>query len=321
MSRHRAVRNLDLAEELADDFDHDADFLGTLQLLTLDNISPEDQDALEHALLAVIDTLGEPEECGISERRMKEALWETYFDAPAAVDMLMEAKEQEEAQARKRAGTYLTLRHAAGRAASRPLTEDGFTDVGTSAKAPRLHHVCRTAPGPPPVADIPPTPRDSSPAPAVGSVASPVSSPHTASPASSAPKKLSKLQQKLQANREKMGTASGAGTGKGIARLLSPKPRKATTPRAASPAVATEPVTVAPSGAQLSTLFPRSHSLQPFSNFGRMLGGLACGQAAGAHISLPTKTDAEMEQLQAVFSQLSPDDVVQQARQGTRLAR
>ena len=42
-----------------------------------DDISPEDQDALEQALLAVIDTLGEPEECGISERRMKEALWET----------------------------------------------------------------------------------------------------------------------------------------------------------------------------------------------------------------------------------------------------
>ena len=74
-----------------------------------DDISPEDQDALEQALLAVIDTLGEPEECGISERRMKEALWETYFDAPAAVAMLMEAQEQEEAQARKRAGTYLYM--------------------------------------------------------------------------------------------------------------------------------------------------------------------------------------------------------------------
>lgn len=34
MSRHRAVRNLDLTEELADDYDHDADFLGMFRVLT-----------------------------------------------------------------------------------------------------------------------------------------------------------------------------------------------------------------------------------------------------------------------------------------------
>ncbi|SHO79380.1 Hypothetical protein MSYG_3729 [Malassezia sympodialis ATCC 42132] len=299
MSRHRAVRNLDLTEELADDYDHDADFL--------DDISPEDQDALEQALLAVIDTLGEPEECGISERRMKEALWETYFDAPAAVDMLMEAKEQEEAQARKRA--------------------DGFTNVGTSAKAPRLQHIPprRATAHRPPVSDTRASaPRDSplaSPVKAAG--ASPVSSPRTASPASgSASKKLSKLQQKLQANREKLGAAaSGTSASKGIARLLSPRPSTQTPPRVSSPMPTAEPVTVAPSGTQLSTLFPRTHPQQPLSSFGRALSSVACGHAASTHISLSSRTDAEIEQLQAVFSQLSPDDVVQQARQGTRLAR
>lgn len=118
MSRHRAVRNLNLDEELAEDYDHDVDFLGMPCRLTTDELSPEDQDALEQALLTVIDTLGEPEVCGISERRMKEALWDTYFDAPAAVNLLLEAKEQEEAQARKRAGTYSIMSGASGRAAS-----------------------------------------------------------------------------------------------------------------------------------------------------------------------------------------------------------
>lgn len=72
----------------------------------IDEISPEDADALEQALYQVIDTIGEPEQCGIAERTMKEALWETYFDVPAAVDLLLQQKEHEDAQARKQAGTY-----------------------------------------------------------------------------------------------------------------------------------------------------------------------------------------------------------------------
>lgn len=62
---------------------------------------------MDEALQKVIQTLGNPEECGVKERRMKEVLWDSHFDAPVAINTLIEEKQREEAHARKRAGTYL----------------------------------------------------------------------------------------------------------------------------------------------------------------------------------------------------------------------
>lgn len=98
MSRHRAVRNLNLDEELNEDYGHEYD--------AIDYLSPEDQEAMDVALATVQSTLGEPDECGVTERRMREVLWDTYFDASSAVTQLLEEKQRNEAQARKRAGTY-----------------------------------------------------------------------------------------------------------------------------------------------------------------------------------------------------------------------
>ena len=61
---------------------------------------------MDVALATVQSTLGEPDECGVTERRMREVLWDTYFDASSAVTQLLEEKQRNEAQARKRAGTY-----------------------------------------------------------------------------------------------------------------------------------------------------------------------------------------------------------------------
>jgi len=77
MSRHRAVRNLNLDEELNEDYGHEYD--------AIDDLSPEDQEAMDVALATVQSTLGEPDECGVTERRMREVLWDTYFDASSAV--------------------------------------------------------------------------------------------------------------------------------------------------------------------------------------------------------------------------------------------
>lgn len=142
---------------------------------------------------------------------------------------------------------------------------------------------------------------------------------HANSPlASTAPKKLSKLQQKMQANREKKGASASRTSSANLARLLSPKVASpSATPAPVPPA---EPVSVAPSGTQLSTLFPHTRPQGPFSPFGQILRDDG-RPSTSPQIGLPTRTDAEMEQLRAAFSQLSPDDVIQQARQGTRLAR
>ncbi|SJX64460.1 related to translation elongation factor HBS1 [Sporisorium reilianum f. sp. reilianum] len=93
MSRHRAVRNLDLDEELAEDDYYDDD--------PYDNLSPEDHDAMTEAYAQTLDVLGPISSNGFTEREIKDILWDAYFDVDSAVTQLVEEKSRREAKAEK----------------------------------------------------------------------------------------------------------------------------------------------------------------------------------------------------------------------------
>lgn len=93
MSRHRAVRNLDLDEELAEDDYYDED--------PYENLSPEDHDAMTEAYSQTLDVLGPLSSNGFTEREIKDILWDAYFDVDSAVTQLVEEKSRREAKAEK----------------------------------------------------------------------------------------------------------------------------------------------------------------------------------------------------------------------------
>lgn len=98
MSRHRAVRNIDLDEELADD-----DFDGNEN--PYDDISEEDQLQLEESLTQLVSLIGAAgQESGFSEREMKDALWDSYFDVDPALNALVEERSKRESKEKRKAG-------------------------------------------------------------------------------------------------------------------------------------------------------------------------------------------------------------------------
>lgn len=100
MSRHRAVRNLNLDEELADD----GDAFGEEEN-PYEDISEEDHLQLEEALARLSSLIGTPgDEFGFTEREMKDALWDSYFDVDQALNGLVEERSKREAKEKKKAG-------------------------------------------------------------------------------------------------------------------------------------------------------------------------------------------------------------------------
>ncbi|WFD44338.1 hypothetical protein MPSI1_003005 [Malassezia psittaci] len=217
MSRHRAVRNLDLDAELAQDEGDELDYL--------DEMSPEDQEAMDDALIQMQEELG-PQQNSFSEREMREALYETYFEVGGAIALLVQEREKEEALAKKRAGmslgeeeeaalrndTSLAIRRRRGKVprtdqmhqsgskgvSSAPLSSDSAQEA--SAETPSS--VSQRGPDEPEGNLIPTKPEFDSHQTASTSRTTPLTSDNPVSSPQPG-KKLSKLQQKLQAAKAK----------------------------------------------------------------------------------------------------------------------
>lgn len=100
MSRHRAVRNLNLDDELADD-DYDSQN-------PYDDISEEDAAQLEESmsnLISVMESNG-VSRADFSNRELKDTLWDAYFDVDQAFDVILEEQRRRENREKKKAGEY-----------------------------------------------------------------------------------------------------------------------------------------------------------------------------------------------------------------------
>ena len=103
MSRHRAVRNLNLDDELAEDDDFDVQDGNPY-----DDISEDDRAQLEDALAQLVEVLGQPGNgSGFTEREMKDTLWDTYFDIDQSVASLVEERSRREQKEKRKAGKYI----------------------------------------------------------------------------------------------------------------------------------------------------------------------------------------------------------------------
>ncbi|KAJ1891131.1 hypothetical protein GGI16_005117, partial [Coemansia sp. S142-1] len=80
MSRHRAVRNLNLEEELYDEEDDGAIYD------ELQDVSEDDQARLIKGVEAVKFAIGS--DTGIEDREIKESLWYYFFDEEATIAWL-----------------------------------------------------------------------------------------------------------------------------------------------------------------------------------------------------------------------------------------
>lgn len=74
--------------------------------LTPDDISAQDKQDLESALDSVKDVLGQSSQSGFSDREVKDALWDTYFDVDQVVQQLLAEQEKRNDKAKKKAGEY-----------------------------------------------------------------------------------------------------------------------------------------------------------------------------------------------------------------------
>lgn len=75
-----------------------------MPLRCLENITEDERYELETALASALEILGPAETSAFSERQVKDALWEAYFDVDQAVGVLMEEKSKQEAKEKKKAG-------------------------------------------------------------------------------------------------------------------------------------------------------------------------------------------------------------------------
>ncbi|GAA97853.1 uncharacterized protein L969DRAFT_25596 [Mixia osmundae IAM 14324] len=95
MSRHRLVKQLDLDEELDDGADYgDADDAFV-------DITPAQSRQLEAGLQSIQAILG-PTSSQISDKRIREALWNFYFDVDQATDFLLDEESKAQAAAERK---------------------------------------------------------------------------------------------------------------------------------------------------------------------------------------------------------------------------
>ncbi|GAA6028258.1 hypothetical protein JCM8097_006943 [Rhodosporidiobolus ruineniae] len=301
MSRHRAVKNLDLADELDDGYDSGEDYYA--------DMTSEQQAQMAQAISAVQAVLGT--DSPISDKAIRDALWDSYFDVDGTIAFLLDEQHKKEQRKKKEEDPSLAP----------PSASLASLSLDTSASYPPAL--------PPPV----PTPASAAPAAAApksklaakmaasraakaAATAPPVSAaptPSAAPESAAAPeKKLSKLQQKMLAAKAGRGTPSTAS-----AASSAPAPAAAPVPEPAPPVNDPMAVDEAPASSLFgpsplfatpslfaSALSPSARpTLEPVAK--RLAGSLGVAEA--------------IERGKVAAFGLSPDDKVWEARKGTSL--
>ncbi|PWN39217.1 hypothetical protein IE81DRAFT_350373 [Ceraceosorus guamensis] len=95
MSRHRAVRNLDLDEELADDYYDD-------EQEPWADASSSDLESLQVAFAQVAAVVAPGSSSLIDEADIKSSLWENYFDVQATVEWALRESKRRQARENKK---------------------------------------------------------------------------------------------------------------------------------------------------------------------------------------------------------------------------
>ncbi|GAA5940527.1 hypothetical protein JCM10213_001133 [Rhodosporidiobolus nylandii] len=306
MSRHRAVKNLDLADELDDGgYSDGEDYYA--------DMTSEQQEQMAAAFSQVQAVLGP--DFPSSDRSIRDALWDSYFDVEGTVAHLLDEQHKKEQRKKKEADTPApppTDSLASLSLDPTPSLPSPVPTSTTSAPAPTpapknklaakmaanraakaAAAAAASAPAPPTAAAPPP----SAPAP-------------TALPAQPE-KRLSKLQQKMLAAK------AGKGAPPAVPAAAAPAPVAVAEPE--QPMALDSPPPPPPSALFASPTLsaspsPFASALAPPPEARPFLAPVAA-RIAG---SLSVAEAIERAKL-AAFG-MSPDDKVQEARSGTRLA-
>ncbi|KDE08935.1 hypothetical protein MVLG_01027 [Microbotryum lychnidis-dioicae p1A1 Lamole] len=295
-SRHRAVKQLDLAEQLDDDaIDSEGD--------DAYDMDDEQYAHMESGLSAVQNLLGP--NTPISDKEIRDSLWDSYFDIDGTVAYLLDAQHKREA-AKARAEGELTSAMAV-ETAEPPTSSLANLDISssfipptpsataTATKPPMSKLAAKMAARKQAAADSKgSTPTETSLAP-VAAVEGP---------------KLSKLQQKMRASKQARAAAIAGAAGTSVTSADSP---------AVPPPVDTQ------SRVEL-TVAPASDFVVP--------PALLASASAFAHVLVPPppmSTADRLTRIEQTFARcggaenvaefgLSPDDKVLEARKGTAVA-
>lgn len=270
MSRHRLVKNLDLDDEL-DDAALDS---GEEEY---DDLSPEQAAQMAAALPVVHAVLGD----AVTERTMRAALWDSYFDPHEAIAFLLD-EQHKKAKAQAKADGKCNLVPPPARDRG-PVHFDSSDDVPAAALSALA--LAPLAPSPP-----------------LSKLAAKVAASKAAAAAAATAPKLSKLQLKMVANQ-------AAKLSKPVSiplATLSSTPAPPEEPARPEPVVDDPPVY----RSLLACPSPFAAALTPRLSLPLPL----------VHTIIDSFTRSEALTIKNVFASLSPDDVVLKARQVTGIA-
>ncbi|GAA5943784.1 uncharacterized protein JCM15063_006492 [Sporobolomyces koalae] len=100
MSRHRAVKNLDLDDELDDGAFDEGDYYD-------EDMTSEQQAQMSDALRQVLQVLGPASQSGISDKEIRDSLWDSYFDVQGTVEHFLDQVHKREQKKQKLQGNSL----------------------------------------------------------------------------------------------------------------------------------------------------------------------------------------------------------------------
>ncbi|GAA6024909.1 hypothetical protein JCM11491_005520 [Sporobolomyces phaffii] len=316
MSRHRAVKNLDLDDELDDGgFDSSEDYY--------EDMTSEQQAQMVAAVQQVEQILGPSTQSGVSAKEIRDSLWDSYFDVEGTVAYFLDVVHKREVKKKKEQGKpspASPLPDGDDQAGNEQMqgieaTERGIENLSIN-PAPRSKLSSK-------IAALKLAKSSSSPSlPSKSTSSSPSTPPATTTTTTTTTTKpLSKLQQKMLAKQQASAARPAASSTSAPSSRPAPAPSSPPpTTESSTTAVTLPPIftNATPSGRALSaTPSPFAASLVPQTPSSTSRGGIELARllaksvtAVGGPTSLPAGQDAWG---------LSPDDRVMEARKGTAL--